>query len=388
MRGLGEAPQEGLPEGRFEVGPGGRRGGPHRTRSSSRLPEQLHQDPPAAPERFVRHREQVVGEGERLDPEDGQAGELERERVAPLRDQAGRGAHRPAVPEEMEPAFGVLLEPKAGRPLGDREGGRREVGEVRARARAAARARRRRCSPTGARRRFCRAPSPARAGKVGLGRRRRRIAPGRRRGSSPKRRWGVAEEARRAPTVSTSGDETNEGLLHFGSRWLMDLVSMCRPGRGGGRHPPPCPLRGLVPRGVRRRLDQHLVKALPDRGLRRCPSRGAAVQLASCRRPPLSSSFDLPPTLRQERANQEALQTLRREISLADRVLLYRARPLPAEHEVTAFLTHLATKRHVSTSTQNQALSALLFLYRHVLDRDSATSTPSGRSGTGRFRWC
>ncbi len=68
--------------------------------------------------------------------------------------------------------------------------------------------------------------------------------------------------------------------------------------------------------------------------------------------------------------SQEALQTLRREISLADRVLLYRARPLPAEHEVTAFLTHLATKRHVSTSTQNQALSALLFLYRHVLDRE------------------
>ncbi len=41
-----------------------------------------------------------------------------------------------------------------------------------------------------------------------------------------------------------------------------------------------------------------------------------------------------------------------------------------AEEEVTAFLTHLATHRHVSASTQNQALSALLFLYRHVLDRE------------------
>ncbi len=38
-----------------------------------------------------------------------------------------------------------------------------------------------------------------------------------------------------------------------------------------------------------------------------------------------------------------------------------------AEDEVTAFLTHLATHRHVSASTQNQALSALLFLYRNVL---------------------
>ena len=37
------------------------------------------------------------------------------------------------------------------------------------------------------------------------------------------------------------------------------------------------------------------------------------------------------------------------------------------EHEIAAFLTHLATERRVSASTQNQALSALLFLYRHVL---------------------
>jgi site-specific recombinase XerD len=38
--------------------------------------------------------------------------------------------------------------------------------------------------------------------------------------------------------------------------------------------------------------------------------------------------------------------------------------------EVIAFLTHLAVDRHVSAPTQNQALSALLFLYRCVLDRD------------------
>lgn len=35
--------------------------------------------------------------------------------------------------------------------------------------------------------------------------------------------------------------------------------------------------------------------------------------------------------------------------------------------EVNAFLTDLAVKRHVAPSTQNQALSALLFLYRYVL---------------------
>jgi len=41
-----------------------------------------------------------------------------------------------------------------------------------------------------------------------------------------------------------------------------------------------------------------------------------------------------------------------------------------AEPEVTAFLTHLAVDRKVSASTQNQSLSALLFLYRHVLERE------------------
>jgi integrase len=35
--------------------------------------------------------------------------------------------------------------------------------------------------------------------------------------------------------------------------------------------------------------------------------------------------------------------------------------------EISAFLTWLAVRQHVSASTQNQALSALLYLYRHVL---------------------
>ena len=35
--------------------------------------------------------------------------------------------------------------------------------------------------------------------------------------------------------------------------------------------------------------------------------------------------------------------------------------------EIAAFLTWLATNRRVSASTQNQELSAVLFLYRHVL---------------------
>jgi len=41
-----------------------------------------------------------------------------------------------------------------------------------------------------------------------------------------------------------------------------------------------------------------------------------------------------------------------------------------AEPEINAFLTHLAVKEKVSASTQTQALCAILFLYRHVLNRD------------------
>lgn len=40
------------------------------------------------------------------------------------------------------------------------------------------------------------------------------------------------------------------------------------------------------------------------------------------------------------------------------------------EAEITAFLSHLAVRERVSASTQNQALNAVLFLYRHVLARD------------------
>jgi integron integrase len=40
------------------------------------------------------------------------------------------------------------------------------------------------------------------------------------------------------------------------------------------------------------------------------------------------------------------------------------------EPEVAAFLTHLAVDRRVSASTQNQALNAILFLYKQVLERE------------------
>ncbi|MFC2043269.1 phage integrase N-terminal SAM-like domain-containing protein [Chloroflexota bacterium] len=43
------------------------------------------------------------------------------------------------------------------------------------------------------------------------------------------------------------------------------------------------------------------------------------------------------------------------------------------ENEVQEFLAYLASERKVSASTQNQALSALIFLYCNVLHRGMST---------------
>ena len=55
------------------------------------------------------------------------------------------------------------------------------------------------------------------------------------------------------------------------------------------------------------------------------------------------------------------------------RYILFHDKRHPAEMgaaEVSKFLTSLAVDGNVAASTQNQALSALLFLYRHVLEQD------------------
>jgi len=55
------------------------------------------------------------------------------------------------------------------------------------------------------------------------------------------------------------------------------------------------------------------------------------------------------------------------------RFILFHGKRHPAEMgapEAAQFLSSLAVEGHVAASTQNQALSALLFLYRHVLHQD------------------
>jgi integron integrase len=85
-----------------------------------------------------------------------------------------------------------------------------------------------------------------------------------------------------------------------------------------------------------------------------------------------------PPGLIQRyREELQARRYARRTVSSYEqwlrRFLRFHGMRHPREmgsNEVNAFLSHLAVERKVSASTQNQALSALLFLYRELLEQD------------------
>ena len=53
------------------------------------------------------------------------------------------------------------------------------------------------------------------------------------------------------------------------------------------------------------------------------------------------------------------------------------------EEDVRDYLSHLAIKQHVSSSTQNQAFNALLFLFRHVLQIDLKDLSQTVRAKRG-----
>ena len=73
------------------------------------------------------------------------------------------------------------------------------------------------------------------------------------------------------------------------------------------------------------------------------------------------------------RLKHYSIRTEEAYVNWIKRYILFHDKRHPTEMgapEVEAFLTHLAVKENVAASTQNQALSALLFLYREVLHQD------------------
>jgi integron integrase len=73
------------------------------------------------------------------------------------------------------------------------------------------------------------------------------------------------------------------------------------------------------------------------------------------------------------RAKHFALSTERAYANWIKRFILFHQKRHPLEMgelEIRQFLSHLAIDMRVSASTQTVALSALLFLYRHVLKQE------------------
>lgn len=73
------------------------------------------------------------------------------------------------------------------------------------------------------------------------------------------------------------------------------------------------------------------------------------------------------------RVKHYSIRTESAYVDWARRFILFHGKRHPREMgaaEVAAFLTHLAVERNVAASTQNQAKSALLFLYKEVLAID------------------
>ena len=72
------------------------------------------------------------------------------------------------------------------------------------------------------------------------------------------------------------------------------------------------------------------------------------------------------------RTRRYSLRTEQAYLDWIRRFILFHGKRHPrdmGENEIVEFLTHLAAERNVSASTQNQALSALLFLYQQFLER-------------------
>jgi hypothetical protein len=72
------------------------------------------------------------------------------------------------------------------------------------------------------------------------------------------------------------------------------------------------------------------------------------------------------------RVKHYSIRTEQAYVDWIRRYILFHRKRHPnemGEKEITEFLTHLAVEKNVAASTQNQAFSALLFLYQKVLER-------------------
>ena len=72
------------------------------------------------------------------------------------------------------------------------------------------------------------------------------------------------------------------------------------------------------------------------------------------------------------RVKRYSIRTEQAYVDWIRRYILFHRKRHPnemGEREISEFLSHLGVEKNVSASTQNQAFSALLFLYQQVLDQ-------------------
>ena len=89
----------------------------------------------------------------------------------------------------------------------------------------------------------------------------------------------------------------------------------------------------------------------------------------------MTTSPNRPPKLLEQmqqelRTRGYALRTERTYLDWVRKYILFHNKRHPKDmgvNEINAYLSHLANHENVASSTQNQALSAILFLYNHVL---------------------
>jgi site-specific recombinase XerD len=101
--------------------------------------------------------------------------------------------------------------------------------------------------------------------------------------------------------------------------------------------------------------------------------------------PPKKLLEQLRDTLRVKHYSYRTEQTY---VDWTHRYVLFHDKRHPKDMgapEIEAFLTYLAVELKVAASTQNQALCALLFLYRHVIRQEVGLSIDAVRAKKSRY---
>ena len=111
---------------------------------------------------------------------------------------------------------------------------------------------------------------------------------------------------------------------------------------------------------------------------------------------PNNSSQQQPPKLLDQVAAKMRLlhYSKRTETAYSDwikKFILFHNKRHPRDMgaaQIESFLTHLAVVNHVAASTQNQAFSALLFLYQQILQIELPNINALRAAARNIFQWC